>query len=438
MLDSGVRLAAASLPVGVPVLVGLVVAVLRRRTLPAVSTPAIVGLAVQLVVVLISTFLVAATSFDAFGLAPETLLPLSSVLGLLVILLQIVSWTLLLVALFRRLPGAPAAREDRTPTGRHALLDDRGHQVVADAGTTLLPAGAGAATPTAGFRPGPGTGPRPVVGPPGPPSGPPSGPPPGPPPGAPPFGPPPGPPAEARPAGARPAVPSTGPSTAGSPLPSVPLPVVGGQPSPVEPDVEPEDEPADTETLAYPGATEPAEVVADGTDAEPVEDEAVDDTDDELEADEPDDTDVADDADVAAAEDEDLEATGEPEQPAQPDLPDEPVASGADDQQGEGEGDEESASEDDRFPGYLQQARTGAPAAAGPDATTTEYPGYLEGLGGEPPGEDVDEEPAADAADAAEPAPDGGTTRDSGHPWFDPDGVAARNAAARAGSTDPR
>ncbi|MFC5143073.1 hypothetical protein ACFPK1_32980, partial [Actinomycetospora rhizophila] len=146
MLDSGVRLAAASLPVGVPVVVGLVVAVLRRRDLPAVATPAIAGLAVQLVVVLLSTFLVAATSFG-LGLTPETLLPLSSVLGFVVILLQVVSWTLLLLALFRRLPRtAPTApqRDDRTPTGRHALLDDRGDQVVAEAGTVFLPVGAAA------------------------------------------------------------------------------------------------------------------------------------------------------------------------------------------------------------------------------------------------------------------------------------------------------
>ena len=102
MLDSGVRLAAAFLPVGVPVIVGLVLAVLRRRSLPTVSGPAILGLALQLVVVIITTFLVAAASLQAFGLTPETLLPLSSVLGFVVILLQVVSWTLLLVALFRR------------------------------------------------------------------------------------------------------------------------------------------------------------------------------------------------------------------------------------------------------------------------------------------------------------------------------------------------
>ena len=152
MLDSGVRLAAAFLPVGVPVIVGLVLAVLRRRSLPAVSGPAILGLALQLVVVIITTFLVAAASLQAFGLTPETLLPLSSALGFVVIVLQVLSWTLLLIALFRRLPSTtepataaptpvPAMEQDRTPTGRHALLDDRGAQVVAEEGTTFLPVG---------------------------------------------------------------------------------------------------------------------------------------------------------------------------------------------------------------------------------------------------------------------------------------------------------
>ena len=152
MLDSGVRLAAAFLPVGVPVIVGLVLAVLRRRSLPTVTGPAILGLALQLVVVIITTFLVAAASLQAFGLTPETLLPLSSALGFVVIVLQVLSWTLLLIALFRRLPSTtepataapmpvPAMEQDRTPTGRHALLDDRGAQVVAEEGTTFLPVG---------------------------------------------------------------------------------------------------------------------------------------------------------------------------------------------------------------------------------------------------------------------------------------------------------
>ena len=105
MLDSGVRLAAAFLPVGVPVIVGLVLAVMRRRSLPTVTGPAILGLALQLVVVIITTFLVAAASLQAFGLTPETLLPLSSALGFVVIVLQVLSWTLLLIALFRRLPS---------------------------------------------------------------------------------------------------------------------------------------------------------------------------------------------------------------------------------------------------------------------------------------------------------------------------------------------
>src|SRR4051812_18065429 len=150
MLDSGVRLAAASLPVGVPVIVGLVVALLRRRMLPGVAGPAIAGLALQLVVVIITTFLVAAAALGAFGLRPEALLRLSSILGFAVIVLQVLSWTLLLVALFRRLParrGEPAGdrggeHHDRPPTGRHALLDPHGEQVVAEEGTTLLPVGA--------------------------------------------------------------------------------------------------------------------------------------------------------------------------------------------------------------------------------------------------------------------------------------------------------
>ena len=159
MLDSGVRLAAAFLPVGVPVIVGLVLAVLRRRSLPTVSGPAILGLALQLVVVIITTFLVAAASLQAFGLTPETLLPLSSALGFVVIVLQVLSWTLLLIALFRRLPSTtepataapmpvPAMEQDRTPTGRHALLDDRGAQVVAEEGTTFLPVGGPRAEPS--------------------------------------------------------------------------------------------------------------------------------------------------------------------------------------------------------------------------------------------------------------------------------------------------
>src|SRR3954469_4609896 len=160
MLDSGVRLAAAFLPVGVPVIVGLVVAVLRRRVLPGVAGPAIAGLALQLVVVIITTFLVAAAALGAFGLRPEALLRLSSVLGFAVIVLQVVSWTLLLVALFRRLPARRGVgdRHDRTPTGRHALLDPHGEQVVAEEGTTLLPVGAALAGAGAGAGLGAGLG----------------------------------------------------------------------------------------------------------------------------------------------------------------------------------------------------------------------------------------------------------------------------------------
>jgi hypothetical protein len=142
MLDSGVRIAAAFLPVGIPVLVGLVVAVLRRRVLPGVAGPAIAGLFLQLLAVLASTFLVAEAGLGLFGVGRDSLLTVSSVIGFAVIVLQVLSWTLLLVALFRRLPARSA---DRTPTGRHALLDEQGEQVIAEEGTTLLPVGAAAA-----------------------------------------------------------------------------------------------------------------------------------------------------------------------------------------------------------------------------------------------------------------------------------------------------
>jgi hypothetical protein len=147
MLDSGVRIAAAFLPVGVPVLVGLVVAVLRRRVLPEVAGPAVVGLFLQLLAVLASTFLVAEARLGLFGVDRESLLAVSSVIGFGVIVLNVLSWTLLLIALFRRLPARSA---DRTPTGRHALLDDQGEQVIAEEGTTLLPVGAAAAGAGAG------------------------------------------------------------------------------------------------------------------------------------------------------------------------------------------------------------------------------------------------------------------------------------------------
>ncbi len=147
MLDSGVRIAAAFLPVGVPVLVGLVVAVLRRQVLPGVAGPAIAGLFLQLLAVLASTFLVAEAGLGLFGVGRGSLLTVSSVIGFAVIVLNVLSWTLLLVALFRRLPARSA---DRTPTGRHALLDEQGEQVIAEEGTTLLPVGAAAAGAGAG------------------------------------------------------------------------------------------------------------------------------------------------------------------------------------------------------------------------------------------------------------------------------------------------
>ncbi|MDF2976447.1 MAG: hypothetical protein K0S40_1175 [Actinomycetospora sp.] len=147
MLDSGVRIAAAFLPVGIPVLVGLVVALLRRRVLPGVAGPAIAGLFLQLLAVLASTFLVAEAGLGLFGVGRDSLLTVSSVIGFAVIVLNVLSWTLLLVALFRRLP---ARSTDRTPTGRHALLDEQGEQVIAEEGTTLLPVGAAAAGAGAG------------------------------------------------------------------------------------------------------------------------------------------------------------------------------------------------------------------------------------------------------------------------------------------------
>ncbi|MEJ2859992.1 hypothetical protein [Actinomycetospora flava] len=417
MLDSGVRLAAASLPVGVPVIVGLVVAVLRRRELPAVSTPAIVGLAVQLVVVLISTFLVAATSFDAFSLSPETLLPLSSVLGFVVILLQVVCWTLLLIALFRRLPGAtPAPSEDRTPTGRHALVDDRGDQVIAEAGTTFLPVGAGATS-----RTGPPTGPRPVTGPPTPPPyGAPPVAPPGPPSVAPsvaPPGPPPGVPYRTTTVTRPGPLPGNGPASPGSPLPSMPIPV--GAPTPDEPEDEVQDadapeigdtESADTETIQAYREPEP------GPTAEEPE----------------------------APEE-------EPEEPAATDdaAPEEDTGAGVTQEDAEDAAGAVDAPDDGRYPGHLQEAEDGA---AEPEATTgtTEFPGYLEGVestestetadgtasGDDAPGEDVDEEPPADAdaegdhTGATDGSTDGSTDGGAGgHPWFDPDGEAARTAA---------
>src|SRR4051794_4311478 len=104
MLDSGARAAAAFLPAGVPILVGLVVAVMRRRAMPAISAPAIAGLLLQMVVVVLSTVLVAGdAAIGALGLSDDAIRTLGAVLGLAVIVMQVVSWTLILVALFRRL-----------------------------------------------------------------------------------------------------------------------------------------------------------------------------------------------------------------------------------------------------------------------------------------------------------------------------------------------
>lgn len=149
MVDSGVRIAAAFLPAGVPVVVGIVLAVLRRRVMPRVSLPAVIGLSLQLVILVISAFLVGVLGLlPARGWSAEEIRTLSSVLGFVVIVLQLVSWTLILMALFARLP---AKAVDRTPTGRHALLDARGAQVVAEEGTTLLPVAAGIGVAGAGL-----------------------------------------------------------------------------------------------------------------------------------------------------------------------------------------------------------------------------------------------------------------------------------------------
>ncbi|MCD2195542.1 hypothetical protein LQ327_19415 [Actinomycetospora endophytica] len=165
MLDSGLRFAFAFLPAGVAIVVGLVLAVQRRRVLPAVSTPAIGGLALLLVAVLLSaSTVVVLPALLSSGSTPETVYTASSLIGILTALLNVLGWVLLLMALFRRLPAtaptavsaptpaagtpappAPAAPAwqqppgDDAPTGRHALLDERGQQVVAQEGVRLSP-----------------------------------------------------------------------------------------------------------------------------------------------------------------------------------------------------------------------------------------------------------------------------------------------------------
>src|SRR6195952_858704 len=169
MLDSGLRFAFAFLPAGVAIVVGLVLAVQRRRVLPAVATPAIAGLALQLVAALLSaSTVVVLPALLRGGSSTDTVLTASSLIGVLTALLTVLGWVLLLIALFRRLPAsAPAAAAvptpastpsagiswqrgpvrsmagqppaDDAPTGRHALRDEHGQQVVAQPGVRLSP-----------------------------------------------------------------------------------------------------------------------------------------------------------------------------------------------------------------------------------------------------------------------------------------------------------
>src|ERR1700712_893646 len=161
MLDSGLRFAFAFLPAGVAIVVGLVLAVQRRRVLPAVATPAIAGLALQLVAALLSaSTVVVLPALLRGGSSTDTVLTASSLIGVLTALITVLGWVLLLIALFRRLPaeapaaarpmaGAPAATPSsgiswqrapaRGPAGRHALLDEHGQQVVAQPGVRLSP-----------------------------------------------------------------------------------------------------------------------------------------------------------------------------------------------------------------------------------------------------------------------------------------------------------
>ena len=138
MLDTALRFAASFLPEGVAIIVGLVLAVVRRKVEPQVAAPAVAGLALHLVAVGLSTVvvLVVAQVTTTADLARAN--QLGAVLGLVVIVLRLLGWTLLLIALFRRLPGGTTPR-DTTPTGRHALLDEQGEQVVAEEGQSLYP-----------------------------------------------------------------------------------------------------------------------------------------------------------------------------------------------------------------------------------------------------------------------------------------------------------
>jgi hypothetical protein len=426
MLDSGVRIAAAFLPVGIPVLVGLVVAVLRRRSLPAVSDPAIAGLVLQLVALLAATFIVTEGSIHLFGLSPQALLTVSSILGFAVIVLQVLSWTLLLLALFRRLP---APDEDRKPTGRHALLDERGAQVIAEEGTVLLPVGAAAAGAGAGAGLG---------------------------------------------AAVATSTRAERPETSGPPLP--PFPAVPG----------PEPEPAVTETFAVEPPVdhraddgldreEPPAVTAESLDeAAQTEDEAhgdVADIDaaerDETPDDEPGttlvatgdvgpgagpvepdadlDADLEDrDAQPAAAPDADLEAAPDSDLEAAPDA----ELEAAPDSDLEAEPD----AEPDAEPPVVDAAGSDTEVPATTDAevdTDIEADPELAPTTDEDP---ADQDPA-DGATVTETLPAPGLSPDTapgehgpgsadrpatpagGHPWFDPDGAATHGASEQAGAT---
>jgi hypothetical protein len=461
MLDSGVRLAAAFLPVGVPVIVGLVLAVLRRRSLPTVTGPAILGLALQLVVVIITTFLVAAASLQAFGLTPETLLPLSSALGFVVIVLQVLSWTLLLIALFRRLPTSsepataaapmpvPAMEQDRTPTGRHALLDDRGAQVVAEEGTTFLPVGGPRSEPSSmplpsmplpgPGRPGPGTPARgyPAKCHPGP--------------GRPMPGPPPAPPVE------EPAVQETSVEETSAEEPAVTETFAAGPVPPVPPV---QDEPAARDDERYPGYLQDAPADTPG------EDEAAEDTEDpgHLEGvdEEPSDTgsiaaeqqevpettvfavadpaEPADEPDELPAEEDDVvadeamtedtvEEQAEDEDPAQDPAVDEAVA----DEPSEDPGDEPTGTEEEGEP-VEEPVTAGAATSGAATSAAAPTPGHYLGTpqrAQTPAPPQTQQTQQAQQTPTPPQSPEPPASR-GGHPWFDPDGDAARRAAEHA------
>ncbi|WP_433803472.1 hypothetical protein [Actinomycetospora sp. CA-084318] len=164
MLESGLRFAFAFLPAGVAVVVGLVLAIQRRRVQPDVATPAMWGLGLQLVAIVAGALVnVIPSSIVQGGGNPSTAVTVATVIALLVAALTVVSWVLILTALFRRLPAVanadapttavptpppgftPEPFADDAPTGRHALLDEHGQQVVAQAGVRLSPQTAGLA-----------------------------------------------------------------------------------------------------------------------------------------------------------------------------------------------------------------------------------------------------------------------------------------------------